>query len=161
MSRNESHGRAALTCRDLDLLDIDAMVALDRRCFPSSQAYDSLVFHYLFQFPRVARGAFEGGTLAGFVFATWNALRTGHIVTIDIDKKHRRLGLGTSLMKQTEAELVRRGARKVFLQVDRENEGAIAFYLHLGFGVYRELPNYYGPGRDGFLMVREIGKPGK
>jgi ribosomal protein S18 acetylase RimI-like enzyme len=160
MNRNESRCEIALSYRELDPLDIDAMVALDRRCFPPSQAYDAIVFDYLFQFPRVARGAFDGRVLAGFVFATWNRRHAGHVVTIDVEASHRRLGLGTSLMEQTEAELLRQGARKIFLQVDRKNHPAVAFYLHLGFDVCRELPNYYGRGRDGLLMVREIGTPG-
>ena len=79
-------------------------------------------------------------------------------MSLDVDKAYRRMGLGTSLMDQSESELLQRRVRKVFLQVDQKNPGAIAFYLRLGYAVYRELPHYYGPGRNGFLMVKEIMK---
>ena len=48
------------------------------------------------------------------------------------------------------------GAREIRLEVDIQNEAAVRFYERMGFRTARTLPDYYGPGRDGFRMTRKL-----
>ena len=44
------------------------------------------------------------------------------------------------------------GAKAVFLELACENRPAVALFGDLGFEVSHRLPDYYGPGIDGFRM---------
>ena len=79
------------------------------------------------------------------------------MVTLDVDPKRRRQGLGRDLLEDLLGRFVRSGAREARLEVSVENPGAIAFYESLGFRNRRRIRDYYGPGRDAREMVRGLG----
>ena len=56
------------------------------------------------------------------------------ITAVEVDPARRRAGLGTALTRRVCAEAARRGARRVFLQVETDNEPARALYERCGFG---------------------------
>lgn len=96
---------------------------------------------------RGARGfvyvAEVGGKCAGFVSAqvkTDRALyrtpnRTGVIQEIHVHPAYRRKGVGTALMKAAEAELGRRGCRKIWVWSMAFSTAAHAMYRKRGYKV--------------------------
>jgi ribosomal-protein-alanine N-acetyltransferase len=65
---------------------------------------------------------------------------------------HRRTGLGTALVTAGLAAVRHLGARAVLLEVDYDNEPAIALYQHLGFEQLSARRDYYGPGQDALIL---------
>jgi N-acetylglutamate synthase len=55
------------------------------------------------------------------------------ITAVEVDPGHRRAGLGLAITAAACAEAVRRGVRRVFLQVETGNAGARALYEGCGF----------------------------
>lgn len=65
---------------------------------------------------------------------------------------HRRAGLGTALVTAGLEAVRHLGARAVLLEVDYDNEPAIALYQHLGFEQLTARRDYYGPGQDALIL---------
>jgi ribosomal-protein-alanine N-acetyltransferase len=76
------------------------------------------------------------------------------IVSLAVDPKHRRLGIGRSLMMHTLAKLQASGARRVSLTVRPANRAATRLYSTLGFRAVRRLSQYYADGSDAIEMQR-------
>jgi N-acetylglutamate synthase len=56
------------------------------------------------------------------------------ITAVEVNPARRRRGLGAALTLAVCAEAARRGARRVFLQVETENVAALRLYERCGFG---------------------------
>ena len=78
------------------------------------------------------------------------------MITIDVAASARRAGLGKILFESLLSRFTAAGARTVRLEVDLSNAPARRFYERMGFEETRKLPDYYGYGRDGIRMVREL-----
>jgi ribosomal protein S18 acetylase RimI-like enzyme len=84
------------------------------------------------------RTAMAGGTPVGWV---WAGLPTpprpgmGWLHNIDIDEAYRSRGYGRAVIAAIEAELVRRGVRRMGLTVHGYDVGARRFYERLGYEV--------------------------
>lgn len=75
-----------------------------------------------------------------------------HIITLDVAEKHRRQGVGTSLLQQLESNLASRGVRSVLLETATDNEGAVAFWQHHGYRIEATLKRYYLGRIDAYEM---------
>ncbi len=64
----------------------------------------------------------------------------------------RRAGLGRALAEAGLRAVRHLGARAVLLEVDYDNEPAIALYQHLGFEQLTARRDYYGPGQDALIL---------
>jgi ribosomal-protein-alanine N-acetyltransferase len=106
--------------------------------------------------PAVIVAAAPAGLLgwaAGFAWLR-GKLPWGRVYAIAVDPKSRGQRLGQRLMEAMLAELERRGAAQIFLEVRADNHPAVRLYQKLGFDECRKLPGYYGHGVDGIRMVR-------
>ena len=84
--------------------------------------------------PELLLVAEASGQIVGAVIAGFDGVR-GWIHHLAVDAAHRRHGIATMLMRGAEAGLARLGCAKVNLQVRATNQGVIAFYRTLGYGV--------------------------
>ena len=65
---------------------------------------------------------------------------------------HRRSGIGAALTEAGLRAVRHLGAHAVVLEVDYDNEAAIALYQRVGFEQLTARRNYYGPGRDALIL---------
>lgn len=133
--------------------DLEALYGLDQLCFEPGISYSRAEIRRFLGLAS-ARGvvAQEGDTLAGFAIGYLPRPGAGHILTLDVHPSWRGRGIGRRLLSELISGLAERGARRVALEVDVGNSGAIAFYRRLGFVADGRLADYYGPGRDGWRM---------
>lgn len=91
----------------------------------------------------------------GFVLAR-SVVDEAEILSIAIDRRLRRRGLGHRLMDATLRHLHGERVKSLFLEVDQKNAAARALYERLGFRQVGERPGYYGTGpeRSGALVMR-------
>lgn len=71
------------------------------------------------------------------------------IISVATRADDRRLGLGERLLKQVCED---RRICRAFLEVEVDNEAAIALYRKTGFVILGRRNAYYGPQRDAYLM---------
>jgi GNAT superfamily N-acetyltransferase len=59
--------------------------------------------------------------------------RVAFVTDLYLEAPHRRLGIGTEIMKQLEHFCRERGIKTIELQAERRNRAALSFYRRLGF----------------------------
>ncbi len=140
------------TCRREDL---DRVLTIEDASFPDD-AYSRAVFHF---YLATAREGFivacKGDLVVGYVIATHQA-GEGLIESIAVAPEFRRRGIGEALMRAAMARLSTK-SKRVYLQVDANQEATIRFYHRLSFReTGKVLKGYYPDGHDALEMVREL-----
>ncbi len=93
------------------------------------------------------------GAIVGYAVCSQVA-DEGEILNLATAPIARRKGVGRALLAAVLQWLGERGAAKVFLEVRRSNEAAIAMYAAAGFTTLGVRPNYYRrPTEDALTMV--------
>lgn len=139
--------------RPARISDTDAIVDLEARAFGdaswgASAVADGLTAPYvstLLAFPEDRREA------AGFAF--WRRLGDeAEILSIGVAPRMRRKGVARSLLSEVIETARQTGLRKLFLEVDVKNVGAVALYEHAGFEKIGRRDRYYKNGGDALVM---------
>jgi [ribosomal protein S18]-alanine N-acetyltransferase len=150
----------AIRVRDAELSDLDAIMALEVATFPSDAWSRDLMATELAS-PHTAYLVVESDdalvAYAG-LSAPAGAVQAD-IQTIAVDPTHRRLGIGTVLMRELLNAATSRGAQEVFLEVRADNSGAEELYRRHGFARIGLRPRYYQPdGVDAVVMRLTLGE---
>lgn len=141
--------------RDVIATDLPALVDLDAVCFSPDMRY-SLDLMQFFVFHRNSRTIVamdEREEIIAFIIVHLLRSGIGEVVTIDVAPAERRRGLAAVLMEQGEAWLRGRGARGIFLEVDEDNEAAIALYEKFGYEVRNR---FLEDSKRRFLMEKKL-----
>jgi ribosomal-protein-alanine N-acetyltransferase len=156
----------SVTIRQYEPHDFTTIFKLDQSCFPAGIAYSkTMLKYYLAQPGAQCLIAADGAKIAGFLISEENP-PLGHIVTLDVAETHRRQGVGSLLLSESETYMVFRGVRTVLLETATTNQGGIAFWERHGYRREAVLKNYYPGHLDAFEMrkllsaaPRSAGKP--
>lgn len=145
-----------ITIRQYEPHDFAALYKLDQACFPPGIAYSKTMLRYfLSQEGAECLVAMDGAKIVGFLLSEENP-PLAHIVTLDIAESHRRHGVGSELLRESEAHLAFREVKTVLLETATSNEAGIAFWERHGYRKEAVLKNYY-PGRlDAFEMRKKL-----
>ncbi len=101
----------------------------------------------VFGFVARQTNAFFSKPLGGFVLSR-EVAGEAEVLTVAVNEKFGRQGLGWRLMQAALREASARGAEIMFLEVEAANRSAVALYQKLGFNKVGERPAYY-VGLDG------------
>ncbi len=142
--------------RDYLRRDFEAIYQIDQQCFEPAIAYSRPDLRSYLNLPGgdclIAESA---GNIAGFlVTAHENAV--GSIVTIDVLASHRRQGVATLLLEESELRLAAAGVRTIELETATDNASAIAFWQKHGYRKRDIQKGYYPDGRDAYSMTKAI-----
>ena len=142
--------------------DFPTLLSIDEACFPPEIAYDSRELrHMMTRSGAETLVLEEGGEIRAFLLMDMDRIRGfATLVTLDVLSEHRRHGYASILLSRSERILSERGIRTYVLQVDTENEGAMAFYRKNGFDAATLLRNYYPGNRDAWQMVKTLPSSG-
>lgn len=102
----------------------------------------------------------KGRRIAGFAMIR-HLGEEAELITIAVDKKWRKKGIGLALMRAIFSDLLMSPAKKLFLEVAADNQPALSLYTKLGFLKISERKGYY-PRPDGapataIVMARDLG----
>ena len=148
--------------------DLDQVININRKSLPEN--YDRMFFVELYRrFPKLFMVAEVNGRVIGYALCrmelgfpdlgSFGFLgKRGHIVSIAVLEEHRRMGIGTGLMKQVMKAMGEHGIGECYLEVRVSNKGAIQMYEKLGFVTSKRAPGYYKDGEDAFVMSRKLPK---
>mgnify|MGYP006071330709 FL=1 len=78
------------------------------------------------------------------------------ILTVAVLPEYRRQGIAKEFMRQIEQWSKERQASAMMLEVEESNESAIELYKALGYMKISVRMDYYGPGKDAFVMRKEL-----
>ena len=100
-----------------------------------------------------------GRKLIGFAVSRM-AADEAEILSIAVDERHRGRGLSRNLLLTHLGHLAGRGVRKIFLEVEENNQPARRLYERLGFTVVGRRESYYKQGdgeqMNALLMRRDL-----
>ncbi|HTO33917.1 MAG TPA: N-acetyltransferase [Pararhizobium sp.] len=111
-------------------------------CWSDGELHALLVQDTVFGFIARQSNALTRPITGGFVLARV-AAGEAEILTIGVDPKFARLGLGWRLMRAAIREARDQAAETVFLEVDETNIAAVGLYRKLGFAKVGERRAYY------------------
>ena len=141
-----------VTLRSYEPYDFGALHRLDQSCFPAGISYSKTTFHY---FLTIASAdciiAADGSRIAGFILTEENP-PLAHIITLDVAETHRRQGVGSALLTESEKNLAFRGVRSILLETAIDNDGAVAFWKRHGYRIEAVLKGYYLGRLDAYEM---------
>jgi ribosomal-protein-alanine N-acetyltransferase len=129
--------------RPFALSDLDRILQIELQAFPKSPYDRSTFLNLHFLYPGtflVDVGPAQDGKedqILGYIIFT----EKGHIISTAVDPQFRRKGIGKELLQQA---IGIPHLKKVWAEVRRSNQGAQAFYAHLGFRITGVVPYYYG-----------------
>ncbi len=97
--------------------------------------------------------------LKGYIILS-QVLGEAHLLNLCVSLKYQGFGLGRELTARGIKEVVKRGARKMFLEVRRSNVRAIRLYESFGFSEIGIRTNYYqGPSLSEDAVVMALVLP--
>jgi ribosomal-protein-alanine N-acetyltransferase len=140
------------------IADAPAIAAMDRATLDG--AWEASVIVSLVQeSTAICRVARSCSGIAGFALCRLAADEC-EVLSCAVDAKHRRTGTGRLLLQAALDEAVRRGARRVLLEVAEDNAPAKELYAGLGFEIVGRRPRYYrrrgGEPVDALIMNRAL-----
>ena len=125
--------------------DMDRILEIEAQAFPKSP-YSRRIFMNLYRSNPTTFLVYEEGEILGYLVYT----PEGHIISIVVDPRYRRKGIGTQLVR----EVFRNSTGEfMWVEVRETNAGAQVFYEKLGFRKKGVIPRYYWT-EDAYIMVR-------
>lgn len=139
--------------------DFETLYQIDQGCFRPGIAYGRFELKvYLALKGSHCLVAEARRHIAAFIVTSLTH-ETCHIITIDVLESHRRLGIGSRLLRAAEAGAASRGARRMVLETATDNKAAIAFWGKHGYRELGILRDYYGTGLNAFEMEKRLKAP--
>lgn len=129
--------------RSFVLTDLECLLEIEKQSFPKSP-YSWPTFIHLYRlYPETfwvyvdqPKGQKREEVYGYLIFS-----EDGHLFSLAVHPKYRRMGIGEALIKRAMETL---SVKKMWAEVRRSNQGARAFYQKIGFQTVGVIPNYYG-----------------
>ena len=139
--------------------DLDSAVELERTCF-SAYCLSKRQLQYLQNRPSaVFLVAEHAGRIVGEGICLVRKHKrsvSGRIYSLAVSSDYRGRKLGQRLLQSMVDGLAARGVKRIYLEVEESNTGAIGLYERFGFTTVEHLPDYYGEGKPGLHMLYEV-----
>ncbi|MEO1901800.1 MAG: GNAT family N-acetyltransferase/peptidase C39 family protein [Alcanivorax sp.] len=138
--------------------DLDALTALERRCFDSDRLSRRSFRHWIRQAHSglILALAPDGG-LAGYALVILQrGTRLARLYSIAADRAWRGQGLGDALMDAAEQYAHEEKRLYLRLEVRRDNAGAIRLYERRGYKLFGYTPDYYEDHEDALRYQKRL-----
>jgi ribosomal-protein-alanine N-acetyltransferase len=133
--------------------DLERVLSLERTTFAEGP-YTKAMFRELF---RDCGGLFFVAVrlrrIVGYM-VTCADRAEAEIVSIGVDPKCQKMGIGTRLMEHTLAALEKREIQRIELMVRTSNKDGVRFYRRFGFRSAGRVARYYEDRGDAFHMTK-------
>jgi len=143
--------------RDFQPSDLPVLSKIDQACFPPDVSYtkEELAAYIAHRSARTWV-AEEAGSIIGFLVATREPARIGHIITIDVVEGSRGRGVGRGLMNAAENWARRARLQIIYLETAEDNLAAQTFYERRGYRKVDKVDRYYNNGQSAWVMVKHM-----
>jgi ribosomal-protein-alanine N-acetyltransferase len=103
----------------------------------------------------------DGRPIGYAVLLTRRGGQSARLYSIAVAGEEAGRGVGSRLLAAAEAVAVRRGIRRLHLEVRADNPGAISFYERMGYHPAGEREDYYEDGMTAVLFARHLPDPAR
>lgn len=149
----------SISLRHATTNDLETLLTIERECF-TAEAYTKKQMHYLLESPNaIGLVATVNKEVAGFTIGLierHGKTKTGHVYTIDVTAKHRRMGIGLKLLNELERIFLEKGVKTCYLEVRIDNRAARELYRKQGYVELTPLKNFYSVGTHGIRLKKEF-----
>lgn len=138
--------------RPMESKDIPGIFRIDQQCFEHNwtlESYECEVENIMANY-NIAE---LNGEIIGFG-GFWAVVNVAQITNIGVLEKHRRCGIGQSLLNEMMKLALNKDCVAMTLEVRADNPGAIALYEKNGFEKAGVRGKYYDNKIDGIIMWR-------
>lgn len=130
--------------RPADLADIDALVAIENRCFETDRLSRRSFRYMLTKANSSLLVEASEGVIRGYALVLYNAgTSLARLYSIAVDPGHRGQQLGGRLLQAAEAAALEAGCAYMRLEVRQDNEAAQHLYRELGYQKFGTWLDYY------------------
>lgn len=136
---------------DVELRELEA---LEKLCFPPQDRYDLRTLRVFVSLNGIGVLRYYNDTLDPPMLAAFHLFDclAGELITLDVHPDYRGRGVATLLLATSLAKLRSLGHTSATCEIEIRNEVSLRLHAKFGFRPLRILKNYYGPGRDAYLM---------
>jgi ribosomal-protein-alanine N-acetyltransferase len=135
-----------IVIEDASVRFLDEFYSIEKECFDHEAFSKRQIGYLLTDYNSVSLLARVNGEIAGFIIGRIDGERdsiVGHILTIDVARLCRRMGIATQLLMRVEEIFKDKGVKECRLEVREDNAVAIGLYIKLGYRRVARLDNYY------------------
>ncbi|MFK3676388.1 ribosomal protein S18-alanine N-acetyltransferase [Microbacterium sp. NPDC090218] len=144
-----------MTLRDAVPEDLDAIMAIEERSFPTDAwSRETMASELAGPHGRYLVDEHDGLVIGYGGVRALRGSADADIQTIALLAEHRGQGRGRALLRALLAAAAERGAREVFLEVRADNPAAEGLYLAEGFVEIARRPRYYQPDDVDAIVMR-------
>lgn len=137
--------------------DLEAIFALEQRCFSYDQIGKRSFAHLLKQQSSLFWCAELDGQLVGYaIVLTRKNSRKWRLYSLATAPEARGKGVARGLVAAWLQEAKQQAIQILSLEVKCDNKAAIQLYRQIGFEVVDVLPSYYSDGSDGYRMQQTL-----
>jgi len=149
----------SLEIREAKQSDLDEIYRIEIECFAEESFTYPQLKYYLDSPNFITLIASVNGEKAGFIVGSIEDAggeRVGHIYTLDVKRKFRRIGVGSALLKTLEKFFTKKGAVRSCLEARCDNIAAKNLYLKLGYEPVGIIRDYYRLGLDAIRFEKAL-----
>lgn len=136
--------------RKAALSDLDDIYKIEQSSFDEPWSRVSIEAEFYKDYADVHVYEDNGRVLAYII--TWHIMQEAELVTIAVDERYRRHGVGRQLLMYMLDYY--KDCNLWHLEVNCCNSSAISLYESFGFKVNGTIENYYGNGKHAYRMIR-------
>lgn len=142
--------------------DVGVLLEIENSSFRTDKLTRRKLRHLMTRGNCVLLVAVANRRVAGYALVLFRrGASSARIYGIAVRSSERGRGLGTHLMLAAERAARRRGARRLTLETDPSNGGALTVYLRLGFRRVARLGPYYEDGTPADRYAKGLTKPAR
>lgn len=143
--------------RDATLEDVDALVALEERCFETDRLSRRNFRHLITKGKAVTLLEQQQGAVVGYVLVLFHrGTSLARLYSIAVDSAHHRTGLGRRLTEAAESAARERDCVTMRLEIRTDNLASIALFTGLGYREFDTYEDYYEDHADALRMEKRL-----
>lgn len=147
----------AMIVRTADTLDLPGLMKIEEECFGVEMFSADTIRSFIERNDTFVTVAIEAEDVVGSAMCMISEERQeGRIASIAVLPAARRKGTGVQLLEECERKFLKLGLGTSTLEVDVANDAAIALYESKDYEIIGMIREFYGPGRDAYLMQKPL-----
>jgi len=135
--------------------DINRLYELEKLCFTRAFRWRKEDLVAALKTDDIWVGVYDD-KIVGYVLVEGEG-ETGHIISLNVDPNYRRRGFGEALMGAAEAYYLKKGIKKMKLEVHVDNPAQI-LYFKMGYRTVGVQEGYYANGSSAIVMTKCLKK---
>lgn len=138
--------------------DMPGLMQVEEDCFGSERFSPQVVRAFIERENAFIMAGMDGSEISGSAMALYSEdASEGKIASIAVLRKMRGQGIGAQLLEECENVFRAHNLKRYSLEVETNNEPAIALYTSRGFRIRGVIDDFYGQGRPAYCMEKLSG----